>query len=261
MNGLMSERIVGYDDVCNAPVPAITRSYCPVANKQFLGMIAKTAIGHDLQLENPQFGLSNKDQRMFGTYEIVNHDHFGNQVRLMLGFRNSYDKSLTAGVCFGTKVFVCSNLVFTAYAGDENIIGHVQHKHTVNVNRVFLQRLQAALGQFEKFKEFHNRFYNHLSKTEINEDKAYATIVRAVRSDIIPNSDVARVAQIWDWQGREPLDNEVSDNWHKEFQDRNAWSLLNCFTENHKRIQETSPVLANKRSINLTNMFHSEFRN
>jgi len=257
----MSERKLSYDEVCNIPVPRVTRTYQPVSNEQLLDMLKVTTSRYDLQLENPQFGTSNNDQRLFGTYEIVNHDHFGNQVRLMLGFRNSYDKSLSVGVCFGSKVFVCSNLVFTAYTDETGITGNAFHRHTNPVSYRFVNRLEMALGQFSKFKEFQNKFYGRLFDTEINENRAYATIVRAVRADVIPNADVIKVAQTWDNQVREPLDNEIAVNWHEEFQPRTAWSLFNCFTENHKKIQEKNPVIASQRSINLTNMFHTEFNN
>ena len=116
------------------PVPEQTRTYVPVSNQALLEMLQKTANARGLQLGAPQLGLAHKGQRMFGSMEITNQDHFDSQVRLMLGVRNSYNKTMSIGVCFGSKVFVCSNMVFTGYTSEDNdAIGQVHHRHQAEV--------------------------------------------------------------------------------------------------------------------------------
>ena len=46
----------------------------------------------------------------------------------MLGLRNSHDKSLPIGIAFGSRVFVCDNLAFSA----DHVI---RRKHTVRAKR------------------------------------------------------------------------------------------------------------------------------
>ena len=46
----------------------------------------------------------------------------------MLGLRNSHDKSLAIGIAFGSRVFVCDNLAFSA----DHVI---RRKHTVRAKR------------------------------------------------------------------------------------------------------------------------------
>ena len=249
------------EDVLRQPVPPKTKSYQPVANEELIGMLDRVVNTYGLKLTNPQWGMARYGQRVFGTYNIENQYNLGRDCQFMLGVRNSSDKSLAAGICFGARVFVCSNLVFTGYADDKDCIcGKVFHKHTVNVKETLYERLQEALSQFEKFRNFQESFYRRLQGLEINNDIAYSMIVRAVMADAIPNKDVIRVANSWIKQGRAPENEVEAQGWHKEFYPRNGWSLFNVFTDNHKSFQEKNPVEANKRSINLTRLFYNEFR-
>ena len=76
----------------------------------------------------------------------------------------------------------------------------------------------------------------------------------------IPNKDVVRVADGWLNSGN-ARENEGKPNWHREFAGRNGWSLFNVFTENHKAYTAKNPIEANRRSINFTRFFHSQFIN
>ena len=252
------------EEVVSIPVPAKTRSYQPVSHEKFINLIHAMAGDFGLELGNPQYGVSAPDketrfcQRLFGTFDVIGQDHMDNQVRLMIGFRNSYDKSLAAGVCFGSRVFVCDNLVFTGMAGENGIKGAAFHRHTVNVHPVFTERLKLAMSQFEVFRNFQEKFYGRLQETRVDQDRAYATIVRAVKADALPNKDVIRVADEWDYQAEVP-DGDIDRPWYKDFQERNAWSLLNAFTEEAKKDQEKNIVTASNRSFRLSSFFHDEF--
>jgi len=243
-------------------VPPKTKSYQPVSNEELIDMLYNVSDSYGLKLTEPKWGMARFGQRVFGTYKVENQFNLDGEAQFMLGVRNSSDKSLAAGVCFGCRVFVCSNLVFTGYANEEDgICGRVFHKHTVNVKDTFHQRLKEALFQFEKFRDFQENFYRMMKRVAINDDTAYATIVKAVMADAIPNKDVVRVAQSWLKQGRAPENEVDAQNWHQDFYPRNIWSLFNVFTDNHKSFQEKNPVEANKRSINLTRLFHKTFSN
>ena len=253
--------IATFEEVIRPVVPMRnTDTYKPISNLVLLNMLKNVADMQGLQLVNPEFGLARKGQRMFGVYEVEGHDHMGGEVRMMVGIRNAFDGTLSAGICFGSKVFVCSNLAFTGYAGEENdVTGKVTHKHTRNIEDTLFQRLKDGLCQINMFKDYQQKFYDSLRNIHMDENQAYATIVRAVQSDAMPNKDIIKVARLWDDSGN--LDCEGQDNWHKEFYARNAWSLFNIFTENHKQYTERNPFDANQRSIRLSQMFSNTFMN
>ncbi|HUS49792.1 MAG TPA: DUF932 domain-containing protein, partial [Candidatus Paceibacterota bacterium] len=116
------------EEVLSQPIPPKTKSYQPVSNKELVEMLYNVADSKGLKLTEPKWGMSRLGQRVFGTYKVENQFNLDREAQFMLGVRNSSDKSLAAGVCFGCKVFVCSNLVFTGYANEENgICGRVFH--------------------------------------------------------------------------------------------------------------------------------------
>ena len=262
MNGLMIDTpnsgIVTMEQAFNIPQPEETKTYKPVSNEALWNVLQKTAQSRGLQLGTPELGLSRKGQRMFGSVEITNQDHVDNEVRLMLGFRNSYDKSMSVGICFGSKVFVCSNMCFTGYTSeDEDAVGQVHHRHQTNVFEGLQERLDEAMDKFSVFKSYQDGFYNRLKEIELTDSKVHDLIINSVRAEAITAKDCMTVANHWDYQSHCP---EVeADNWHKEFMPRNAWSLFNCYTEIHKGIQQKNPIDANLRSIKMNRFFHQQF--
>jgi hypothetical protein len=237
------------------PKAKATKTYQPVPNK---ALWEKTAESRGLQLGIPQMGLARKGQRLFGSVEITNQDHLDGDVRLMLGFRNSGDKSMSIGVCFGSKVFVCSNMCFTGYTSDEeDAVGQVHHRHSTNVWDGLQERLDAAMDKFTVFKSYQDDFYSRLKNIKLRDVQAHDMIIRAARAEAITAKDCFNVAEHWAYQAHCP--EHEADNWHKEFMPRNAWSLFNCFTEIHKGIQSKNPVDANLRSIKMNRFFHQQF--
>jgi hypothetical protein len=270
MNGLMLDTpksgTVSYEQVIGIPTPLKTRTYQPVPHVDFIGLLADMLGYFGLETDTPvdgwNYGVAADSQQLFGTVGLVGQNHCGDAVKLMLGFRNSYDKSLSAGICFGSQVFVCSNLCFTGYAGADNeVFGTVFHKHTTNVMPIFEERVKVALSQFDAFRTFQEKFYNRLQETPLNQDKAYATIVRAVKAGAVPNKDVCHLAAKWDFQADVPEVEDENNVWYPEFQDRNAWSLHNTFTEIAKDFQSKNLVAASNRGIATSKFFYDEFCN
>lgn len=238
----------------------LTSTYQPIQNAELLDMLEKVANEYGLTLQNPTFGLARHGQRMFGVYEVKDLDHFGNRVQLMVGVRNAFDGCMSAGICFGSRVFVCSNLIFTGYAGEDNIMGKVTHKHTANINETLFERLRGSLEQVNTFKNFQNRFYKLLEQTKLASADGCELIIKAGFNGVIGKKDVLTFADEWFYQETGPTkDADINREYHKEFKPRTAWSLLNVFTQLFKIRHEKNPVATNKESIALTRFFHRMF--
>jgi hypothetical protein len=268
MNGLLldtkgSHRAT-YKDVIKEVIPAPrqeSQTYQPIQNIELLNMLDKVADSHGLELVNPTFGIDRKGQRMFGVYEVEGKNHLDNKVKLMLGVRNSFDMSCSAGVCFGSKVFVCSNLCFSGYADASGIAGMASHRHTLNIYSTLYDRLQESLHQVDKFKDYQEIFFGTLERKNIGNNGGYGLIIDAARNGVINKTKILEVANEWQLQHRGPANVIEEDRYHPEFAPRTAYSLFNAFTECSKAIQERNPVEANSRSIKLTEYFHSQFMN
>lgn len=266
MDGLMLDTkgsgVVTMKEAFGIKIPKETKTYTPVSNEELWKMLQQTAHNRGLELGTPTLGVSQKGQRLFGTVEITNQDHLDGDVRLMLGFRNSYNRSMSVGVCFGSKVFVCSNMVFTGYTSeDEDAIGQIHHRHQTNVFNRLENHLDSSLDKFPIFKRYQDGFYNRLKQIALRDSEAHDLIINSVRADAITAKDCFNVAEEWAFQGRGAHNEEEQSRWHKEFAPRNAWSLFNAFTEIHKGFQAKNPIDANFRSIKMNSFFHKTFVN
>lgn len=115
---------VSIDELAMIPLPEKTDSYHPLAHLDFvyeLTNMSRKLIG-DVGI--PKISIAKEGNRMFGILPISVGKT--DEYEFALGFRNSYDKSMTAGVCFGNRVFVCDNLAFNG-----NIT--IMRKHTKNM--------------------------------------------------------------------------------------------------------------------------------
>jgi hypothetical protein len=92
------------DTATHHPVP-----YVELANQ--VVEVAKTMIvPHGYELTGDNYEVREDGSQMFGT--LVWSDGSRTDMGLAVGIRNSYDKSIAAGLCMGASVFVCSNMMF-----------------------------------------------------------------------------------------------------------------------------------------------------
>jgi hypothetical protein len=264
MNGLMvhspDSGMVTKEQAFAIPVPEQTRTYTPISNESLWDMLQKTAESKGLILSEPQFGVAHKGQRLFGVADITNQDYLDEEVRLTLGLRNSYDKTLSVGVCFGSKVFVCDNMCFSGYASeDEDAVGQVHKRHHSDVFEGLQIRLEEAMSKFDVFRSYQESSFNRMKEMSLTDAAAHDLIIQSVRAEAITAKDCMTVANEWAFQSHCPENEWDAENWHKEFMPRNVWSLFNAFTEVHKGFQQKNPFGANVRSIKLNNFFHSQF--
>ncbi len=241
-------------------IPQSTVTYKAVPNEELLLMLNDAAREHSLILTGESLGMDCKGNRLFGTYQIENMDFFGGRAKLMMGFCNSYNKSLRIRVCFGGKVFVCSNMCFSHWTDEETGIGgEAGHCHTTNVNKGLWGRLKDALNTIDVFRASQDRFYTTLADRMLSQDEAYSAIIRAGKDNVVNSTRILDVVKEWDSQDRFPDSEVENENWHPEFKRRNCFNLLNAFTEVEKKRLERNPVTSNLGTLNLTNFFHREF--
>ena len=113
---LISSNKVTMDVLSDIVIPNKTHSYVPVSHVDFISNTKNIAdrILDKHQLHNEQYGIARDGKQMFGTltYKESFHDE-PQDIGLSIGIRNSYDKSMSLGLCSGASVFVCENLMMT----------------------------------------------------------------------------------------------------------------------------------------------------
>ena len=209
-------RTATLEEIAAVPLPQETDTYKPLPhydlafNTMRIGQ--EMMAGKGFQVDKASFGLSTTGDRMFG---VVSFQNGLQGLGLAVGFRNSYDKSMSAGFAIGGRVFVCDNL---AIAGELVVM----RRHTGGIIEELRDRLvvtfHKATTTWTKLVEDRQR----MQDTTLDDDLAYGIMGRAYGRGLLESRLLPRVAGEW----KRPQ--------HDEFSPRCLWSLYNAFTEVYK---------------------------
>ena len=215
-------RAVSRDELSTVPTPARTRSWVPIPHNRLLDGVQTALERSALAVVNERHGLTKDDKRYFGLLEVRNEnsaDDFG----LLVGLRNSHDKTFPAGLVLGARIFICDNLSFSGEV-------RIARKHTVNVERDLPQLIDRAVGRLGALRRTQEGRFATYKNHELNDTQAHDLVIQALDAQVVPVTQVPAVLKEW----REPR--------HLEFrQGKTAWRLFNAFTEALKGNLEALP--------------------
>ena len=224
------------DELRQIPIPEETPTYKPVSHYDLATNLAEVSgtLLRDYQLEKSQYGLARDGNQLFGVHTYRNgSDSMG----LSIGFRNSYDKSMSVGIAIGASVFVCDNLALTGEIA-------IARKHTSNV----WQDLEA-LTITTIYRSQHN-FTRIVEDAQVmqgqhlSDNDAYRLIGLMYGNGIISPRQIPVVKKEW------------LTPQHDAFEDRNTWSFYNAVTE---ALKTAPPTKIMERHIALHHMLSGGF--
>ena len=199
------------DELRNIPLPEETPTYKPVSHYDLATNLAKVSatLLRDYSLEKSNYGLARDGAQLFGVHTYRNGSE---SMGLSIGFRNSYDKSMSVGIAIGASVFVCDNLALT---GDISI----SRKHSTNVwqdlEELTITTIYRSQHNFHRIVEDSQIMQGqHLS-----DDDAYRLTGLLYGHGIISPRQIPVVKKEW-----------LTPS-HDDFEDRNVWSFYNSVTE------------------------------
>lgn len=161
-----------------------TSTYYPLPHFDFYNNARKVLEDIGIGIVSNFFGLTPKRDRMFMWLET---DAQVNGLPLCIGGRNSYDKSMSAGLCVGTKIMVCSNKVLASYENG----GVVSRKHTSAENIDELSREFTRLIQDNT--SLKPKFFNGVSQLKdhcIGDMEAHSILVELALANVITPTDI-----------------------------------------------------------------------
>ena len=97
-------RYITLEELKDIPLPQKTETYQPVSHYDLAVNLANVArdLLTDYNYYKSRFGIARHGNQMFGIHTFSsNNDSLG----LTIGFRNSYDKSMSVGIAIGATVF------------------------------------------------------------------------------------------------------------------------------------------------------------
>jgi hypothetical protein len=199
------------EEVKAVPVPRNTDTYEAISHINIIDAVMTCADQYNLPVKSAKYGLTKDGSRMFGVVDFEAGSLEG--MGWMIGFRNSYDKSMAAGICSGTRVFVCDNM---AFSGEFN----VTRKHIPG--NEFIMEIRSSFSSLPANLEQIAESVNLMKAQYIEPDYAKLFIFEAVNRGYIPASQLTEV-----WK-------EYTEPRHEEFIDPTKHNLLMAFTENAK---------------------------
>jgi len=210
------------EELFNVPIPQKTDSYTPVPNRDLILAIEEVLDNYGYNTIAEHYELGGKGQQMFGYKTLVSPSYNGDgEQQRTLGFRNSYNKSLAVGIVSGSRVIVCSNLMF------EGDIVKLR-KHTTNVFAdLYNMIVDAILGieiNFEKLLKDTERLKScEISKTDMAEllGKMF------IEEELITSTQLNHIKNSWKEKGEEHM---------------TGWDFMNYCTDSMKVLHPSTRI-------------------
>jgi hypothetical protein len=199
-----------------ARTPPGSDTWVPVPHHRLLEQVESTLVGGGLQVVNEAHALWNDGERYFGLLEVQN-GNAPSDYGLVIGLRNSHDKSFPASIGLGSGVFVCDNLAFSAEVT-------IARRHTRFIERDLPRVVNTAVGRLAELRCHQDQRLETYQRTELDDRAAHDLVIRAVDAAVLPVTQVPSVLAEW----RQPSYAEFAAA------GKTAWRLFNAFTETWK---------------------------
>ena len=178
--------------------------------------------------------------RMFATIALSHYDRPNSDNNLMIGFRNSIDKSMSFGIASGAQVIVCSNMCISGSSVT------ILKKHTKNNIADVMDTIDMAVFKSEGNYESMANFLYELSTKEISNDYAYAALGRMNGHNIIKPQQYSNALKIF----KNPT--------HREYGFGTMNTLYQALTE---AVSDDKAIRVLETSSKVTDFIRNEYRN
>lgn len=212
MSLLIAKNKVSFEQLAAVKTPEATESFTPISHAYLADQLREAIARAGYSIKEEEHALARMGQRYFGGFAITGKDISANDRDLVVGLRNSADKSFAASVCIGSKMIVCENLCFSSDV-------KLARKHTTNILRDIPRVLSEAVGRLVSHFADMNQRIEQYKTIELSDTEAAGLVVSLADSKALPAREVYPVIQ----QFRAPN--------HPEFSGRTLWSLYNGVTE------------------------------
>ncbi|MBI1784618.1 DUF932 domain-containing protein [Candidatus Sumerlaeota bacterium] len=204
----------------NVPTPEPSGTHFPIRHGLLIRQVRAQLQESGVVITEEAYGLSTDGMRLFGVLALrAERLPTIEGSDLILGIRNSHDKTFCAGLALGARIFVCDNLSFT---GTRTLA----RKHTRNVERDLPGLIARILGQLGDWAKRQMERICSYQAVALDDMEAHDFMIQAIRMRIIAPSKIT----------------PVIDAWHKPERPRDLWSLFNDFTATLKGTIELSEL-------------------
>ncbi len=237
------EDIFGVED----PTP-LTPTHVTVPHSFLIEEADKNFESFNLPIKEEKFYLSRNHQRFAGVYVLDKKLRSDSNLKeehnpdMMLSFFNSNDKSLSAGVCFGTVMPMCKNVGWWKSFW-------IKRKHIGSIMEDLSSQINVFFSLLDNNVQGYNKLIQNYKETEISDVVAKGIAVEGAKKKVIPSSKILPVVKEW-----ENPSFEYDDDRKTLYRLHNAFTtVMRCYNNN--------PITSPQRSFQLINVlsdYHEE---
>lgn len=167
------------------PLPQSTRTYGVIPHTAYRGLLLDRMPEYGLQVKEERIALAKNGERMFGLLLLAGDKP---DYQLALGYRNSYDKSMVAGLVVGSRVFICDNL---AFSGERQM----EIRHTIHAQSRLERGVPALLGSIQSVIEWQDRFIDSLKTRELLPRDRHEVAYDLLNRRLLPPTRIAHAVR------------------------------------------------------------------
>lgn len=201
-----------------APLPARTSTYSPVSHQEIITAIRDNAARNELKIIRDRMYTNRFGTRVTGFFDVEDGTDFGSThgLKMMFGYRNSYDKSMSVAFVAGASVWICGNGMIS---GD---LMAFKRKHTGTVAEELNEKIQIGVDRMKAdFGQLNLEVDVMKNYSLTPRQKAELLGVMYFERNMVTPTQLSIV--------KDQLTNSL------HFREDNAWSLYNNVTEALKK--------------------------
>lgn len=212
---IIARNKIAFEQLAKIETPAATSSFTPIPHFRLVEMTKEAVDRAGFAVTHEEHAIARDGLRYFGGMALSGADITSNDRKMVLGIRNSGDKSFAASVCLGSSMIVCENLHFSSDI-------KLARRHTTNIIADLPRVLADAVGRVVSQWHSVEQRFNAYKEVEISKTQAADLLVDLVDAKALPARDIYNTIQ----EFRSPR--------HPEFKGQTLFSLFQALTENLK---------------------------
>ena len=161
------------------PEPKFTKSWHPVSHGKVIDALGVAVKNAGLEVIDRYYSLQRNGLNVFGTWHLNQKFNGG---LWMLGFRNSMCKDFSIGICAGTNIIVCSNMVFSG-----EFIEFRRHTSGVNLEELSILSVRGVNSITEKLERL-TKWQTNLKKYSLHREEFKVLTFNAMKKGVIPTT-------------------------------------------------------------------------
>lgn len=227
------------EDLRKVELPKRTVSYTPVPNSLIFDILNEQLDNLHLSVKQSDLTMSSGGKRFIGLYDIESDDE---SLGYRIGFKNSYDGSMSFGMGIGSVVWLCSNGMVHGEIAEKRV-------HRGNADLEVEEMIKIGLGEYQKRHSENQRIKKELEGIYCSRGDISRILGDICLNGVMNGNELSRMK-------KEVISSSLFNNLTNCPTGFSAWDLYNHGTEVLKGSSFNSYF---DKHNSLHNLFVSEF--